>query len=111
VKGNASWAEYTVPLLETLCDLGLLQSAQDFRTPGTLVADWPKVLEEAVACPRGCKHGMCGAEGCVCNKGYRGPECEKRDGKKELVILLEDQTLSGRLSQMQSLNYNEIYQA
>ena len=81
VKGNTSWAQYTVPLLESLCDLGLLQSARDFREPGALTADWPKVLEDAVACPKGCRNGVCGSEGCVCNPGFRGPECEKGTGE------------------------------
>lgn len=85
VKGNESWAQYTVPLLESLCDLGLLQSARDFREPGALTADWPKVLEDAVACPKGCRNGVCGSEGCVCYPGFRGPECEKTTG--ELTVL------------------------
>ncbi|KAL8587757.1 hypothetical protein ACOMHN_020975 [Nucella lapillus] len=79
VKGTASWAQYTLTFLESLCDLGLLQSARAFRKPGTQEAQWPKALGDAVACPRGCKNGECGAEGCVCEAGFSGPECEKKD--------------------------------
>ncbi|KAK7507217.1 hypothetical protein BaRGS_00001152, partial [Batillaria attramentaria] len=78
VKGNLTWARYTVSLLESLCDIGLLESAYSFREPGQTVPDWPKVLEDAVVCPKGCRNsGQCGPQGCQCPEGFFGPECEK----------------------------------